>query len=154
MRIALALLAAFTLTAGDSKPMAKKDLPAPVLAAFEKAYPTAKLKECSSEQKDGKTCYELESKDGKTKRDLIYAADGSVMEIEERIAPDSLPETVKKVLADQYPKAAVKKAEKLTKGIEISYEVVVKDGKKKLELVFDAEGKLTAKAKEKEKKKD
>lgn len=148
MRIALALLAAFTLTAGDSKPVAKKDLPAPVLAAFQKAYPTAKLKACSSEQKDGKTCYELESKDGKTDRDLIYAADGSVMEIEEGLSAGSLPETVKKAVAEQYPKAAIKKAEKLTKGSEVSYEIVVKDGKKKMELVFDAEGKLKVKAKE------
>ena len=74
MKMALALVAALTLTAGDSQPVAKKDLPAPVLAAFQKAYPTAKLKACSSEQRDGKTCYELESKDGKTERDLIYAA--------------------------------------------------------------------------------
>ena len=145
MRIALALLAAFTLTAGDSKPVAKKDLPAPVLAAFQKAYPTAKLKACSSEQKDGKTCYELETKDGKTERDLIYAADGSVMEIEEGLAPANLPEAVKKAVADQYPKAAIKKAEKLTKGGEVSYEVVVKNGKKTVELVFDAEGKAKAK---------
>ena len=53
MRIALALLAAISLIAGDSKPVSKKDLPAPVLAAFQKAYPTAKLKACSSEKRDG-----------------------------------------------------------------------------------------------------
>ena len=147
MRIALVLLAVLTLTAGDSKPVAKKDLPAPVLAAFQKAYPTAKLKVCSSELRDGKTCYELESKDGKTQRDLIYSADGSVMEIEESLAIAALPEAVKKAEADQYPKVVAKKAEKLTKGNEVSYEVVVKDGKKKMELVFDAEGKLKTKVK-------
>lgn len=145
MKIALALLAALTLAAGDSKPVAKKDLPAPVLAAFQKAYPSAKLKSCSSEQRDGKACYELESKDGKTERDLIYAADGSVMEIEESLDVAGLPEAVKKAVVEQYPKAVVKKAEKLTKGNEVSFEVVIKDGKKKLEVVFDSEGKLKTK---------
>lgn len=147
MRIILVLLAALSLTAGDSKPVAKKDLPVPVLAAFQKAYPSAKLKACSSELRDGKTCYELESKEGKTQRDLIYAADGSVLEIEESLAIADLPEAVEKAVADQYPKAVANKAEKLTKGNEVSYEVVVKDGKKKMELIFDVEGKVKAKAK-------
>jgi len=145
MRIALALLAVLTLSAGDSKPLAKKDLPASVLAAFQKAYPSAKLKACSSETKEGKTCYELESLDGKIGRDLIYAADGSVLEVEEGIEIAGLPEPVKKAIADKYPKAVVKKAEKLTKGNEVSYEVVVKNGKKKLELTFDGQSRLKVK---------
>ena len=146
--IALALLAAIALSPGDSKPLTTKDLPAPVLAAFQKAYPSAKLKTCSSEKKDGKTCYELESMDGKTERDLIYAEDGSVMEMEEGIDLADLPEAAKQGISEKYPKATIKKAEKLTKGSDVSFEVVVKDGKKKMELAFDAQRRLKAKAKD------
>ena len=148
MRIAIALLAATALFAGDSKPLTKKDLPTPVLAAFQKAYPLAKLKACSSEKKDGKTCYELESMDGKTERDLIYAEDGSVMEMEEGIDLANLPEAVKQGVSEKYPKAMIKKAEKLTKGSDVTFEVVIKDGKRKMELAFDAQGRLKAKAKD------
>ncbi len=148
MRIALALLAAFTLTAVDSKPIAKKDLPAPILAAFQRSYPAAKLKACSRERRAGKTCYELESRDGKTERDLIYAEDGSVLEIEESLDPAMLPVAVKKGAAGKYPKASMQKGEKLIKGDEVCYEIVVKHGKQKVELTFDAQGSLKAKAKD------
>jgi hypothetical protein len=39
--LALALFATLTLAAGDSKPVARMNLPPPVLAAFLKAYPSA-----------------------------------------------------------------------------------------------------------------
>jgi hypothetical protein len=145
MRIVLAMLAALALSAGDSKPLAKKELPAPVLAAFQKAYPLARLKACSRETKEGKTCYELESQDGKIGRDLIYAADGSLLEAEEGIDISALPEHVKRVIADTYPKAVVRKAEKLIKGNEVSYEVVVKNGRKEMELTIDGQSRLKVK---------
>jgi hypothetical protein len=139
--MALAVFATLTLAAGGSKPVAKEKLPSPVLAAFLKAYPSARLKACSSEQRAGTTCYELESRDGKIERDLIYAADGSVLEIEESLALARLPDAVKRSLAELHPKAIIKKAEKRSRGSDVSYEVVVQEGKKRAELVFDADGK-------------
>ncbi len=140
MKIALILLATMSLTAGDSKPIPKKDVPAQVMEAFKRAYPSATLKAISSEKRDGKICYELESLDGKQKRDLIYAADGSVMEIEESIPLSALPEPVKKAMADQHPKAVLKSAEKLIRGTNITFEVIAAEGKKSGEFLFDSNG--------------
>ena len=140
MKIAFILLATMSLTAGDSKPISKKNVPPQVMEAFKRAYPSATLKAASSEKRDGKICYELESLDGKQKRDLIYASDGSVMEIEESIPLSALPESVRKAMADQHPKAVLKSAEKLIRGADITFEVVAAEGKKSGEFLFDSNG--------------
>jgi hypothetical protein len=128
--------------AGEKK-IAKKGLPAPVLAAFRKAYPKATIKGASIEVEEGKTYYEIESLDGKVKRDLLYLADGTVAEIEENVAPDDLPPPVKAAVIDKYPKGNIEKSEKVTRGAVVVYDVVVKSGKTTVEMSIDPTGKVT-----------
>lgn len=45
--------------------------------------------------RQGKVVYEVESRDGPTRRDLIYSSTGDVLEIEERIPVDSVPADVR-----------------------------------------------------------
>ena len=142
---ALLLTLASTLVAAaptQEKKLSKKNIPAPVLAAFHKAYPKATVRAAAEEQKDGKTTYEIESMDGKTARDLQYLADGTVVEIEETIAISEIPEAVKTAVTGRYPKGKIIKAEKVTKGQDVSYDVEMRADKGKVSIDVDAHGKV------------
>jgi hypothetical protein len=141
--LAAALMAGLSLcvTAGDKK-ISKKDLPAPVLSAFEKAYSKAEIKGLGMETENGKTYYEIESLDGKTKRDILYLADGTVAEIEEAVPYADLPASVKAAVAKEYPKGKIAKCEKTTRGSEVTFEMVVQEGKASHEVVIDPAGKI------------
>ena len=153
-RIALVVIAisvtGLSAAAQESK-IAEKDVPAAVIAAFKSAYPTATIKGYAREKENGKTFYEIESKDGDTGRDVLYHADGSVAEIEETVAASDLPAGAQEVIRSKYPGAVVTKAEKTTEktaqGDKVGYEVIAKQGKKRISLEFDGDGKLKSKVK-------
>mgnify|MGYP000408516432 CR=1 FL=1 len=126
----------------QAQTMTKEQLPKAVVSAFEKAYPSATLKSASREKNGGKTCYELESMDGAQSRDIIYAADGTVIEIEESVTPASLPASVAQALSTHFPNAPIKKAEKLIRGAVVEYEVVTTVGKQNNEVIMDEKGKI------------
>jgi len=107
-----------------SAPPATK-LPAAVEAAFKKAYPAATIKNVSSETEDGKLQYEIESVDGKTNRDVIYLANGTLVLAEEQIEASAVPAVVLAALKVRYPKATITKYEKLTRGTATSFEMIL-----------------------------
>lgn len=146
MRITTLLLTA-TLLATLALPAAAKErklsrakVPTPVLTAFEKAYPKAHALSFAEEDKDGKACYEIESRDGTTRRDLLFAADGTILEIEETVSPADLPAAVRAAITRSAPKATIKRAEKVTRGDAVRFEVELTGAATK-ELVFDIDGK-------------
>lgn len=139
--IALVGFVNFTQAAAPVK-VAKKDVPEAVLSSFTKMYPQATVITYSREIREGKTCYELESKDGTTKRDIIYAANGDVMEIEEAMKASELPATVMGTLIKNYPKVKIIAAEKLVKGTIVQYETTIKVKGKMIDLVFGETGEL------------
>jgi hypothetical protein len=124
------------------KKYSKKDLPAVVLNSFQKEYPKASIKEVSMETEKGVEYWEIESVDGKVKRDLLYTADGKKAEAEETIEMSQVPAVVKSTLAGEYPKGKVDKAEKVMKGSSVTYEFHLKDGGKSHEVVIDTNGKV------------
>ncbi len=170
---ALGTLAAFIVAAGSmlaaqqqpaAKPAAKKpagaaqvgndregagaytirvQLPAPVAAAFKQAYPNATIRGTSKETERGKTVYEVECVEHGRARDLIYAADGQVIELEEAIAPGSLPPAVTASLRRLHPKATILVAERMTRGATVRYELQVKDATTRA-LAFTPDGQLVA----------
>ena len=115
--------------AAGKKKLPKHDLPAAVVSAFEKAYPKAVIKGIDKEKENGVTYYELETMDGKIARDFLYATDGTVFEMEETISATEIPELVVKTLRTSYADYKIVKAEKVTKGAEVSYELALKKGK-------------------------
>lgn len=123
-----------------------KVLPEAVLAAFKAAYPKAEIKGASKEVENGVTQFEVESVDGKFNRDLLYTADGKVIEMEITTAPENLPEAVKKTLAANYPDAKVLKAEILTKGDITQFELSLQVKDKKMGVTIDPNGKIVEKA--------
>lgn len=159
-RLAWAVTAAFTLgvvalaSTQESKKFTTKDLPPTVLATFQKAYPKAVIKGVSKEKEGDKIYYEIESVDGKTKRDILYTAEGNVFEVEELIAAGDLPEAVTKALSQDYPKGKILRAEKITDGPAVKYEVVVASGETKSAIVLDGGGKVLKTEKIGKKEKD
>ncbi|MCX6134606.1 MAG: PepSY-like domain-containing protein [Ignavibacteriales bacterium] len=152
--MAFVFVAGMTCVSAQEKKLKPKQLPAAVQAAFQKAYPAAKIKGASSEVENGKTIYEVESVDGTINRDLLYSEDGSVLEIEETIALKALPDEVSKALKAETGKGKVQKAEKLTKGGTIQYEFVISSGKNTREVVIDPSGKIVKTTKMKSKNKE
>ena len=118
-------------------------VPAAVTTAFKTAYPKATIRDCSKELEKGKVAYEISSLEDKTKRDVLYHEDGTVIVVEEAIPAGDLPDPVKLVISKKYPKGAITLAERLTHepGSSISYEIRLKHQGKTLELVYDPDGK-------------
>jgi uncharacterized membrane protein YkoI len=134
------------LSAAQDKPKEQavdlKILPPAVLKAFKAAYPNAVIKGASKEVENGVTQYEVESVDGQLNRDLLYLADGKVIEIEETIAPENLPAPVKQTLAKEYAGAKVLKAEILTRDGAKAYELSIELKGKKMGVTIDPQGKV------------
>jgi uncharacterized membrane protein YkoI len=119
-----------------------KILPPAVLEAFQTAYPHAVIRGASKETEKGVTYYEVESVDGKMNRDLLYTADGKVVEVEEAIAPGALPAAVTQALAKAYPGYKILKAEDLVKGGQKYFELRIQVKDKKIGVTIDPSGKI------------
>lgn len=130
--------------AKPSRPAAAPSaLPAPILAAFKAAYPHATLEAAAEEKEHGKVVWEVESTDNGLGRDLIYAPDGSVVEIEEEVPSAQLPAPVTATVKAQYPAARIVKGEKVTRGATVSYELQLTGAAKK-SVALTPEGKPVA----------
>jgi hypothetical protein len=111
-----------------AKAAPKLSWPPAVEAAFKKAYPNATVKNVSKETEDGKVQYEVESMDGAQARDLVYLADGSLVNYEELIPASEVPAAVMTALKAKYPKATVTRAEKLFEKGTMNFELAIKGG--------------------------
>ena len=138
------LLSCSTAMAGEKK-ISKKDVPVAVLRAFTAAYPTAKAHSYAKETENGETFYELETTDGKVKRDILFKADGTIAEVEEMLTKENIPEAISKTLAAEFPKGKILGVEKTTKGSDATYEAHIVNGKEKLEVVLSGDGKIQKK---------
>jgi hypothetical protein len=118
----------------------KVELPPAVASAFKKAYPNAVINASAKEEENGKTVYEIESVDKGMNRDLLYSADGTVLECEEQLKETDLPAPVIAALKTRYPKATVTKAERTTKGTLLQYDLALA-GAPVAELSLLADGK-------------
>lgn len=143
-----AILMALSLALGQAHAsdtqVNKNEVPKAVLEAFEKAYPNAKDVEFEKETSNGKSVYEVEFKENDREREVLFDADGVILQIEESLDVKSLPEPIAKAISQAYPNATIEDAEKITKpdGTIIVYEVEIKNDGKKLELELDANGKI------------
>ena len=125
----------------------KADVPAPVIAAFEKAYPKATAKGFTREDENGKACYEVELVEGSVPRDILYSADGAVLEMEEGLQLNEVPDVVVRAVMAKYPKGVIKRAERLTKGETTTFELVVGLGRSRVEVKVNPNGTIAPDAK-------
>ncbi len=133
-------LLVFSALAQETK-VSERKVPSAVIAAFKAAYPQATVRGYAREKDKGKVYYEVESIEGETTRDILYNPDGTVAETEESLAVSDLPADAQQTLQTTYRRAEVTKVEKLTRGDVVEYEAHLKQGKKRIEVKFDASGK-------------
>ncbi len=149
--LGLAALSTGANAAGEKK-LTEQQVPKPVLEAFHKAYPHASNLKYEADRKGEKTVYEIEFKDQGIKREATYAAEGTLLETEEQVKPNTLPPTVTEALKKAHSHGTVEEAEKVMKpdGTVSGYEVEIKDGTQELEIHLDAAGKILRTEAEKE----
>lgn len=137
---ALLLAAASPSWAGE-KEVATSGVPAAVLAAVAAGYPGASIVEASTEVDDGVNRYEVGIKLGERSLDLAYAPDGTQLEEEENVTIASTPAPVQATVAT-YTGWSVKRVERATATGVTTYEVLLLQGKKRMELMLDPAGKV------------
>lgn len=139
--IVIALSLSTTLFAQEKK-IQRTDLPPAVQKTVAAQSQGATIKGFSTEKENGQTYYEAEmSVSGHTKDVLIDPA-GTVVEVEEQVALDSLPAAVKDGLQAKAGKGEILKVESLTKHDKlVAYEAKVQTDGKKSEIQVGPDGK-------------
>jgi hypothetical protein len=118
-------------------------VPEVVKSAVKKKFPKAEIKAAEKEVEDGKTTFELSIKDGDSKITVSLKDDGTILEVEKEIEAKDLPEAVATAVKAKYPSGTVKKAEEVTEGEKVTYEVILaQEGKKLREIALDKSGKI------------
>ena len=120
----------------------KPALPPVIAKAFHEAWPKAKILAWSREKEKGRTIYEVESRDGTVRRDLIYAATGQTIAIEETVPASEVPETIRSALSAAAPSAIITRAERVTRDSLVTWEMAVKVAGKSRSFTFDLAGRL------------
>lgn len=141
--------------AGEVK-LTESQMPKPALDAVHRKYPAAKVLGFEKETEDGKTIFEVKLTVGTERVDVGLSAEGKILAEETVITADALPAEVKSGLArSPYAKWSVTKVEKIIENEDSSkptYEVQLKSGPARTEVVLDAAGKIVKEEKQHAKK--
>src|ERR1043166_1239244 len=109
---AVSLLGLPAMAQEKEKKITAKEVPAVVIENFKRAYPNAIIRGYASEMENGKQYYEIETREGTTRLDVLYNPDGTVAEVEQSIDPNSLPLAALQAIRQKYPRAVITLAEK------------------------------------------
>jgi hypothetical protein len=137
--LALALTLAAAAIAAETK-IQMKDLPAAVRQAVEAQTAGAQIKGISKETGKGKTVYEVETLVNGKSRDITLDSTGTVVEIEEQAALDSIPAAAKAAIEKKTMGGQIKTVETVTRGATIVYEAAYAKGGKSHEFQVRADG--------------
>ncbi len=139
--VAGALLLAGTASAQEKK-IKRSDLPPAVEKTVAAQSAGATIRGFSTEKEKGQILYEVEMTVNGHSKDISMAADGSIVEIEEQVALDSLSPEVKAGLQAKAGKGKILKVESLTKKDKlVAYEAQVETNGKKSEVQVGPDGK-------------
>jgi hypothetical protein len=146
VNLIVAMAASGLLLAGTASAQEKKikrsDLPPAVEKTVAAQSQGATIKGFSTEKEKGETFYEAEMMVNGHSKDVLIAADGTVVEVEEQVALDSLSADVKAGLQVKAGKGKILKVESLTKkGKLVAYEAQVETNGKKSEVQVGPDGK-------------
>jgi len=146
----------FVMTArADETKIPLDQVPAAVKEAVQKKFLKAKMEEAEKEVKDGKTTYEIGIEEDDHDITVSLKEDGTILEIEKEIAVKDLPAEAAAAVKAKYPSGTIKKAEEVTVGEKVTYEILVtQEGKKPRELALDKAGKVLEDEEAEEKDKD
>jgi hypothetical protein len=147
MKNYLAVVAAGVLLfAGNASAQEKKinrsDLPPAVEKTVAAQSAGATIRGFSTEKENGQTLYEAEMTVNGHSKDVSMTADGSVVEVEEQVALDSLSPEVKAGLLAKAGKGKILKVESRTKKDKlVAYEAKIETDGKKSEIQVGPDGK-------------
>jgi uncharacterized membrane protein YkoI len=146
--VAGALAAGFlasTTAHAEEKRIRRENLPPAVEKTVAEQSQGATIKRFSKEVEHGKTYYEAELTVDGHGRDISMAENGTIVEIEEEVALDSVPPAVNKALVKAAGSGKITKVESLSKnGRLVAYEAVVRSGTKQYEVRVGPDGKKLA----------
>jgi hypothetical protein len=135
------LLFAGAVSAQEKK-IKRSDLPPAVEKTVTAQSTGATIRGFSTEKEKGQILYEVEMTVNGHSKDITMGADGSIVEIEEQVALDSLSPEVKAGLQAKAGKGKILKVESLTKKDKIvAYEAQIDTNGKKSEVQVGPEGK-------------
>jgi hypothetical protein len=134
------------LLAGSSSAQEKKikrsELPPAVEKTVAAQSAGATIRGFSTEKENGQTLYEVEMTVSGHSKDVSMTADGSIVEVEEQVALDSLSPEVKAGLQAKAGDGKILKVESLTKKSKlVAYEAKVETNGKKTEIQVGPDGK-------------
>ena len=139
--VASGLLLAGTASAQEKK-IKRSDLPPAVEKTVAEQSKGAIIRGFSTEQEKGQTLYEVEMTVSGHSKDVSMTADGTVVEVEEQVAMDSLSAEIKAGLQAKAGAGKILKVESLTKkGKLVAYEAQVETNGKKSEVQVGPDGK-------------
>jgi hypothetical protein len=142
----VALAAGTLLLAGNASAQEKKikrsDLPPAVEKTVAAQSAGATIRGFSTEIEKGQTLFEVEMTVSGHSKDVSMTADGSIVEVEEQVALDSLSPEVKVGLQAKAGKGKITKVESLTKKDKlVAYEAQVVTNGKRSEVQVGPDGK-------------
>jgi len=125
---ALALVVGLgTSASAREKAVKRSELPPEVERTVAEQTRRATIHGISVETEDGRTVYEVAMTIDGHERDILIDTNGLVLEIEDEVAFDGLPEAVKTGLRKKAGTRAIVRVESLTKnGALVAYEAIVK----------------------------
>jgi hypothetical protein len=131
--------------AAQEKQIQRSDLPAPVQKTADEQSKGATITGYKKEVEAGKPAYEVKmTVDGHSK-DVTIDPSGALLEIEEQVAPESLPAAVRDGLQKKAGAGKITKVESITKhGKIVAYEAKVLTAGKKSEVQVGPDGKPLA----------
>lgn len=112
-----------------------------VTSKAQKSFPKSVIVSTHKEQRDGKSVFAVETKEGQDRRSLIYSESGILIEMIQGLQPASLPPMITKSVQAQYPDGVVFSAQKITRGKTVTFQLAVRSGTKRIEMNLDAKGK-------------
>lgn len=115
--------------------------PAPITASVAKAFPKGAISACKPERDHGKDIFEVKlTRSNGDRLEVDVAADGTILQVEEPIAVDALPDAVRKAFATKYPRAKATGASKQTADKNVHYEIAFVIDKARKEATFSVDG--------------
>lgn len=134
-------LAATIASMAQERKIDASALPAAVQKTVKEQAKGATIRGYSTERESGKTVYEAEMMVDGHSKDIQIAEDGTLTEIEEEVAIETLPAKVKASLTTKAGSAKITKVESLTKRNKlVAYEAATLKGTKKGEIQVGPDG--------------
>ena len=127
--LSLAILSGFLMgvSAGDDR----ERLTEAAKATLQRFFPAAEVEDVDEREKDDEPIWVVRLHEGEDKRDILVelARDGQILEIDEDVRVEALPERVQRAVKKAFPKAKIERAEMETE-MEIHYRVDISEGNK------------------------